>query len=175
MSEQTSGKKVVDRNIAIILGIICIILAVALVETKINATSDKDVQIASLESQLADLQNQIGSKESDIIAKENYISAQEELIANYSSLVDDLEAPLVHRIEFTWVDHQTPSSFVTVSGSVFNSGWKTAYNVVETVYIYDASNTLIKTHPINLGNIAEKSYQEFNVDISYSGDADRVM
>jgi predicted PurR-regulated permease PerM len=57
-----SEKKVVSRNTAIAMGIVCIILAVGLVGAVANYTSiisEKENTIASLDSEIISLQNQI--------------------------------------------------------------------------------------------------------------------
>jgi prefoldin subunit 5 len=64
-----SEKKVVSRNLAIILGVVIIILLAGLVGAIANYTSitnDKDNTISSKNSQISDLQNQISSKDSQI-------------------------------------------------------------------------------------------------------------
>ena len=78
--------------------------------------------------------------------------------------------------EVYWTDNHPMigSSYVNIYGRIFNSGSTTAYNVVYTVRIYDAHDTLLKTEEIRVGNIAGKSYETFDIDIEYSGDADRV-
>jgi cell division protein FtsL len=63
--EEISVKKVVDRKIAIALGIICIILAAGIVGavilyfSQIDAIQSKDSEIASLTSQISSLTSQI--------------------------------------------------------------------------------------------------------------------
>jgi hypothetical protein len=62
MTEKVSEKKVIGRNVAIALGIICIILAVGLV----GAINDRNNTITSDDSQISNLQNQITSLTSQI-------------------------------------------------------------------------------------------------------------
>jgi len=64
-----SEKKVVGRNVAIALGIICIVLAVGLVGAIANYTSiisGKDSTIATLNSQMTEKDNTISSLNSQI-------------------------------------------------------------------------------------------------------------
>jgi chaperonin cofactor prefoldin len=80
MNEQTSGKKVVSRNIAVALGIICILLAVVSVGTVvshyplINTIQSKDSQISSLNSQIEVKDSQISSLNSQISSKDSTIT-----------------------------------------------------------------------------------------------------
>ena len=71
MSEQTSGKKVVDRNVAIALGIICILLAVVLVGTVVYYQS-RDSQIQTLTSQNNELQDIVFLEKSTIWVNETF-------------------------------------------------------------------------------------------------------
>ena len=101
--------------------------------------------------------------------------------ANLQSQVDSLNREItslkkaqLHRVADRWGDNHPSgnSPYANYYGNIFNSGSKTAYNVVITVRIYDAFDTLLKTEEIDLGRIEGKSYQAFDVDIEYSGDAD---
>jgi len=149
--EKMSERKVVGRNVSIALGIICIILAVGLVGAVVNYTSiiaTKDFQIASSNSQITDKDNTISS----------------------------LKKAQLHRVNVAWSDHHPwfSSPYISISGTVFNSGSETALNVRVAVRIYDSRGTLLKTEEILLGIIEGKSYKNFDMTIGYSGDADSV-
>jgi cell division protein FtsL len=93
-----SEKKVVGRNVAIALGIICIILAVGLVGAVANYTSiitSKDNTISSLNSQIA--------------TKDSQISSLNSQITNLQNQVNDLNSIMNLEKSTVWVDDQTVS------------------------------------------------------------------
>jgi len=107
-----SEKKVVGRNVAIALGIICIILAVGLVGVVANYTSiisSKDDTISSLNLQ--------------ITSKDSQISSLNSQIANLQNQVNDLNSVINLEKSTVWVDDQTVSqpagsyTYWTVSAS----------------------------------------------------------
>ncbi|MBO3800993.1 MAG: hypothetical protein QW314_00370 [Thermoproteota archaeon] len=72
-----SEKKVVDRNVAIALGIICVLLAVgvgAVTNYYTSIISEKDNTIASLKSQIASKDSQISWLNSQITNLENQVN-----------------------------------------------------------------------------------------------------
>jgi cell division protein FtsL len=97
-----SEKKVVGRNVAIGIGIICIILAVGLVGVIANYTSmingkdntiaSKDSQIGSLNSQITDKDNTISSLNSQIVTKDNTISSLNSQITSKDSQISSLNS-----------------------------------------------------------------------------------
>jgi hypothetical protein len=84
--EEISVKKVVDRKIAIALGIICIILAAGIVGavilyfSQIDAIQSKDSEIASLTSQIADNSLQIETLTSQKNELQDIVSLAESAI-----------------------------------------------------------------------------------------------
>jgi len=75
-----------------------------------------------------------------------------------------LEEPQLHKVDTSWYWF-TSTNEVWYSGSIFNSGTYSAFNVVITVRMYDSQDTLLKSEEINLGTIFGKDYQTFDVDI----------
>jgi DNA-binding transcriptional ArsR family regulator/uncharacterized coiled-coil protein SlyX len=74
----TSGKKVFGRAVAIALGIICIILAAALVGAfayYVPMVNSKDSTISSLNSEVMNLQNQIASDNTSMVSLQNQIDS----------------------------------------------------------------------------------------------------
>lgn len=130
---------------------------------------DLQTQVSGLQTDKSDLQSQVNSLETE----NNQLDAQ---IASLQSEIDSLKEPQLHKVEVYWTDHHPlfSSPYISIEGTIFNSGSQTAYSVVYTVRIYDASDTLLKTEEIHLGNIYGKSYETFDVDIGYSGDADYI-
>lgn len=153
-----SGEAKVEKGIGLkialivvsILFVISLFVNLYLYTRQYGITSD-----SGLENQIADLQNQISSLQNEI---------------------DSLKTPQLHRVEVSWSDNHPlfASPYASIKGTIFNSGSQTAYSVVYTVRIYDASDTLLKTEEIHIGNIDGKSYETFDVDIGYSGDADYI-
>jgi len=85
-----------------------------------------------------------------------------------------LKVPQLHKVNVQWADHERFETYVSIQGSIFNSGSESSYNTILTVRIFDSASTLLKSEEINLGTIDGKSYIAFDVDIPYSGDADSV-
>jgi len=107
-----SEKKVVGRNVAIALGIICIILAVGLVGAVANYTSiitSKDNTISSLNSQITSKDSQISSLNSQITSKDSQISSLNSQITNLQNQVNDLNSVINLEKSTVWVDDQTVS------------------------------------------------------------------
>jgi hypothetical protein len=93
-----SERKVVGRNVAIALGIICIILVVGFTGAVTNYMSiikGKDDTIASLNSQITD--------------KDNTISSLNSSITNLENQVDNLNSIINLQKSTVWVDDQTVS------------------------------------------------------------------
>jgi hypothetical protein len=79
-----SERKVVGRNVAIALGIICMILAVGLVGAVANYTSiisGKENTIASLNSQIANLQNQVNDLNSIINLEKSTVWVDDQTVS----------------------------------------------------------------------------------------------
>ena len=131
--ENTSEKKVVGRNVAIALEIICVILAVGLVGAVANYTSiisgkdntiaTKDSQIQTLTSQKNQLQTwlngnltlidtlnaQITSLQGQISDLNSQISSLNSQIINLQSQVNNLNSIVNLAKSTVWIDDQTIS------------------------------------------------------------------
>lgn len=161
LSEEANVGKGIGLKIALI--VVSILFVISLFANLYLYTRQYGITPDSgLENQIADLQNQVTNLQNQISSLQNEI--------------DSLKTPQLHRVEVSWTDNHPwfASPYIDYYGTIFNSGSQTAYSVVLTVRIYDASDTLLKTEEIHLGNIAGKSYQAFDVDIEYSGDADHL-
>ena len=54
----------------------------------------------------------------------------------WEAFAHSLQMPELHEVETYWKDnHPFGTSYVNYYGNVFNSGYKTAYNVVLTVFL----------------------------------------
>ena len=146
-------------------------------KTLLQTTINERNQLQTwLDGNVTDYESQIESLNSEITTLNSQINSLNAQITSLQSEIDSLKAPQLHRVEVYWTDNHPiiGSPYVNIYCSIFNSGSQTAYSVVYTVRIYDAYDTLLKTEEIHLGNIAGKSYQTFDTDIEYSGDADYV-
>jgi hypothetical protein len=97
------------------------------------------------------LQNQVDTLTSDKI--------------ELQSQVDSLEESQLHMLDDGYID-LFPEPYVNCYGTVFNSGTKTAYNVVTTWKVYDAYDTLLATREIPLGHVEGKSSETFDIDVA---------
>ena len=146
-------------------------------------------QKSGLENQVDGLQNQVGnlaSERDDLQDQVDSLTIENgDLQSQVDYLIDEkndlwwelsfLKEPQLHKVETRWRDDTWDvPPHINYHGSIFNSGSWAAYNVVVTVRIYDAYDTLLKTEEIDLGSINGKSYQAFDVDIDCSGDPDSV-
>ena len=115
MNAQTSGKKVVGRNVAIALGIICILLTVGLVgaiaiyppmianqSRDISALTSENSQlksqiaeknntISSLNSQKSDLQTQVNTLNSQVSSLSSQVSSFQSQIISQNSTIANLQ------------------------------------------------------------------------------------
>lgn len=179
--------------------IICVVLVVLLSISNVwffNTNQSLQNLISALETQNRDLQNQIGTLQSQNTNLQSQISNLQSQISSLKiqndqlqseadalqtqnnrlqNEIEALKAPQLHKVDIRWSDHQRyPSPYVSIQGSIFNSGSESAYNAILTVRIFDSVGTLLKSEEIHLGDIDGKSYIAFNVEIPYSGDADSV-
>jgi hypothetical protein len=146
-----------------------------------------NTQYEDLETQYEDLNTQylylITQYDELNIQYTNITSQHEDLNVQYSSLVDELNylnsyleylrEPSLYKVEVFWRDNIFSNS-ISYYGSIFNAGWDTAYNVVITVRIFNLSDEILKTEEVHLGDIFGRSYQSFDVEIDYSGNAEYV-
>jgi len=109
---------------------------------------------------------------------QNQVNALEKENNNLQNEIESLNAPQLHKVDVQWADHQgglrQPAPYISIEGSIFNSGSETAHNTILTVRIFDSASALLKSEEIHLGTVAGKSYNAFDVDIQYSGRADSV-
>lgn len=128
-------------------------------------------------------QKQINSLETDKKSLEYQVRDLQETNTNLESygndllnMVNSLRAPQLHEVNVAWSDNRTSpdSPHISLNGTIFNSGEESAPNVKITVEIYDNVGNSLKKEEVLLGEIAGKSYKNFDTDIAYSGDADYI-
>jgi len=140
--------------------------------------SDLQKQIGTLQSQNTNLQSQISNFKDQLKSQADYFQSQVDALQTENNRlqneIEALKAPQLHKVDVQWTDHQGryPSPYISIEGSIFNSGSETAYNTILTVRIFDSASTLLKSEEIHIGTVAGKSYNAFDVDIQYSGRAD---
>jgi len=165
----TEARSQVGKANVLIISVVLVVLLSISNAWFLYANQNLQNQISVLETETSDLQEQIGTLQSQIDSLESQNHGlQNEIVT--------LKAPQLHKVDFQWTDHQGryPSPYISIEGSIFNSGSEPAYNTILTVRIFDSANTLLKSEEIHLGTVAGKSYNAFDVDIQYSGRADSV-
>jgi len=132
-------------------------------------------QVSSLQSQINSLKTQNDQLQSQAQTLQSEVDALQTQNNNLQDEIEALKAPQLHKVNVQWTDHpRYGSPYVSIQGSIFNSGSESAHNAILTVRIFDKAGTLLKSEEINLGTVDGKSYIAFSVDIPYSGDADSV-
>lgn len=119
----------------------------------------------SLQSQINTLKTE---KDSLNTTYQSYVSTHSHTNSEYDTLKnerDTLRAPQLHLVNFedTIYSSVMYTDYVTVKGTIFNSGSNSATNVVLTVRLYDSDDTLIKTEQIAFLPILGKSYENFDL------------
>jgi hypothetical protein len=159
-----SEKKVVNRNIVIALGIICIILIVGLVGAIANYTliiNGKDNTISTKDSQISNLQNQNNDLQTWL----------EGNITLFNSERDVLKAPkLVMDLGYEDVRPYYGTPYLHIHGIVINVGTNVAYNCKLHLVAYQSSVVTIDTY-IVLDIINGESWRYVNEKVYYSGSA----
>jgi uncharacterized coiled-coil protein SlyX len=158
-----SEKKVVDRKVAIALGIICVVLAVGLVGVVAYYTSI----ISGLNSQVSQLQtwlqenithyeSQITSLRNQIADKDNTIASLNSQINQLQSQVDEFRAIVNLEKSETWVSQQTVSQ---PAGGYYSWKFSASYAgyIVVTVHSSTTSNTYVRVIWSSYGVIYDKT------------------
>ena len=118
------------------------------------------------------LQSQINTlkteKDSLNTTHQSYVSTHSYTNSEYDTLKnerDTLRAPQLHLVNFEDTIYSSVMyiDYVTVKGTIFNSGSNSATNVVLAVRLYDSDDTLIKTEQIAFLPILGKSYENFDL------------
>ena len=186
------GSEVKGRSRRTVGLIICVVLVVLLSISNIwlfNTTqslisdletknSDLQKQISTLLTENTNLQSQISNLKDQLKSQADYFQSQVDALQTENNRLQNeikaLKVPQLHKVNVQWADHERFETYVSIQGSIFNSGSESSYNTILTVRIFDSASTLLKSEEINLGTIDGKSYIAFDVDIPYSGDADSV-
>jgi len=165
-------KKVVDRKVAIALGIICVVLAVGLVGVVAYYTSI----ISGLNSQVSQLQtwlqenithyeSQITSLRNQIADKDNTIASLNSQISQLQSQVDEFRAIVNLEKSETWVSQQVVNQ---PAGDYYYWSFTVRYAgyIVVTVHSSTTSNTYVRVIWSSYGIFYDKT-----VNVGASGTA----
>jgi len=167
-------KKAAIRNVAIALGIICIVLAVGIVgaiAVCIPMINDKDSEISSQASQISSLQaqnNQLQTWLDGNVSQNANLRGQADSLQNQ---VNSLEAPKLIEVNLTADDNRPPppqQTYLHVYGYVCNVGTDTAYNAILYVEAFNGAVLTLNT-TISLGTINGGSYTSVNSQVVYPG------
>jgi len=145
------------------------------IDTLQTQNTNLQSQISSLQSQINNLKTQNGQLQSQQEILQSEVDALQTQNNGLQDEIEALKAPQLHKVDVQWTEHpRYGSPYVSIQGSIFNSGSEPAHNAILTVRIFDSVGALLKSEEIHLGTIEGKSYIAFSVDILYSGDADSV-
>lgn len=187
-----SEKKVVSRNVAIMLGVIIIVLLTGLAGAVVNYTSiinGKDNILATKDSQIQTLTNQMiqlqawldGNKtvlHDEIQQLQNRIQELEQQsiqlqqqIMNMRIFFNSLMTPKLVKVDLKAYDTrpwlETP--YLHVCGYICNVGTYTALNSTVHVVAYQSGGVVAIDTFINLGDIEGESWKHVDSNIYYSG------
>jgi predicted PurR-regulated permease PerM len=183
MTEKVSEKKVIGRNVAIALGIICIILAVGLVgaiavytpmindknntiDSLNSEVTSRDNTIASLNSQIITKNNTISSLNSQIASEDNTIASDNLQISSLNSQVSSLTDTVNLANSMTWVNDQTVSQ--SVSSYTY---WTVSASYAGYVSVDVLSSTTTKTYVEVIWYAYGVSYDSGQISVGVSGTA----
>lgn len=181
-----SEKKVVRRNVAIALAVICVILGAALIGAIAQYTStvnDRDSLISSKNSEMQTLQANLDGNCTALTETQNSLSrtqacldgnitALNQIGAQYHALAAaSLTCMCLSVINFNHQYSWDPSSHLTFNGYIINIGANTAYNCVLHVKVWSSQNVLLKDTTIAYGSILGRSALAVtpNTEVDYDG------
>ena len=133
-------RKVVGRNIAIVLGVVCVVLAAGLIGAVANYTSvisslnsqitEKDHEISSLNSQIASLNSQIQMLANERIRLQSWLDGNKTLLSQLQAWLDGNKTVLQEQINQLqkWL-----SDNITYYKSEINSLYIQILNLRETI------------------------------------------
>ncbi len=175
-----SQKKVVGRNVAIALGIICIVFVVALIGAVWQYTSivkDKDAVIASKDSEYQNYTSTHSHTDSEYNSVQssysNYLADHSHTNDEYNNLTHAwLTTVGLSVTNFNKYWSWDPPSHLTISSYVFNMGTDTAYNCKYHVKVWSSDDTLLLDTTVDLGTIGGRGYVYKTAETPYTGSGD---
>jgi hypothetical protein len=199
LKEDAKGSKMqqprtTNRNIAIALGTVCVLLIIgwaatlaiytSLINTKDDLiSSDKSLILALsegkdalqgwLDGNLSLLNSQISRLNQQISDLQNQTASAKAQISDLQNQTKGLKAPRLITVNLVTSDNRPVSGtpFLHVRGYVCNVGIDTAYNSTIHVEAYRVAGILIIDTDIDLGSIAGESWKSVDTDIYYTGNS----
>jgi len=171
-----SEKKMIGRNVAIALGIMCVILAVGLVGAITNYTSiinNKDTihqDYVSTHSNTNSEFNSLNSSYYDYMGTHSHTDSEyDALQSNYDSVI----APKLIKVHLISDDNRPwfATPYLHVYGYVCNVGTYIAYSSKIHVVAYQSGGVVAIDTYITLGTIYGESWTSVDSNIYYSGSA----
>jgi len=174
-----SEKKAVSRDVAIALGIACIILiagiggAMAYYTMTINNKDSIYDNYASSHSHTDSDYNALNSTYYNYVGNYTHSNSEyDSLLSDYNSLtVASLTTVGLDVTNFNYYWFWDPPSHLTINGYIFNMGTDTAYNCKLHVKVWSSTNTLLIDTTIDYGSITGRSYTTItpNTEVPYTG------
>ncbi len=165
-----SQKKVVGRNVAIALGIICIVFVAALVAAVAQYTSiinERDKTIATKDT---DYQNYASTHSHTDSEYNGYVASHSHTDNEYAALTEPwLTTVGLSVTNFNKYWSWDPPSHLTISSYVFNMGTDTAYNCKFHVKVWSSDDTLLLDTTVDLGIISGRGYVYKSAETPYTG------
>jgi hypothetical protein len=178
-----SERKVVRRNIAIALGIICILLIAVIASFSItgisaqNSYNNLQKQNKQLQSWLDDNKTLLNQTQTwldgNITNHNNYVNDHHNTDEEYNSLssqIADLQAPKLIEVNLKAEDNRPAQqqTYLHVYGYVCNVGTDTAYNAILYVEAFQGVVLTFNT-TISLGTINGGNYTSVDSQVVYPG------
>ena len=168
-----SEKKVVSRNVAVGVGVLCVVLVVAFVFSVVSYAlmlKDKDSLISSLNAQIVALGGD-PSQSPGVSDKDALIAALLDQLAEKNAEINSLKvAKLVSvnlRAEDSRASGQAP--YVHVSGYVVNVGNSTAEDAKIHVVLQQSGGVVAKDTYVNLGSVDGEAVVNVDTKVYYEG------
>ncbi|MEM3626692.1 MAG: hypothetical protein QXZ25_01560 [Candidatus Bathyarchaeia archaeon] len=185
-------KKLISRNVVIVLGIIVVILLAGLVVAAVNYTSiingkndiiaAKDSQIQTLTNQMIQLQAWLDGNKTEFQQEIQQLQERiqelekqsiqfQQRIMNMQTFFNSLMMPKLVKVDLRAYDNRTwlGAPYLYVCGYICNVGTYTALNSTIHVVAYQSGGVVAIDIFINLGDIDGESWKQVDSKIYYGG------
>jgi cell division protein FtsB len=171
-----SGKNanMVDKNVAIALGIIAMVLFTGIIVVFAYysaAVAQRDSSIATKDQEILSLQNEVDDLEEQVTNLQDQVEAQQNQILSLQNQMASTGARVINVGLGARDDRTNPNDpFLYVSGYICNIGSEAAYNVKLHVTAYRGSEQVIDSY-YNIGTITREDSRSVEAKFYYSGSA----
>ncbi len=133
-------------------------------------------QIAQANATIAGYRDQVSSLNASVAGLEAEKKELENAIEVLNGEIDTLKAPQLQLVSVYYMGNQTNTvlPYVEIWGAVFNSGTEEASSSIVIVRLYDAFYRVIGGGMVQLGNIAGKTYIEFDEYFTFTGNLSNI-